>query len=530
MAELVVLTQGPPDSDVSCTPLGRSLGCQTGGGWRLSPAPGGDLQPDDIVMVLPVETRFARSACETILQAFTEHPEAVALYGDCLVGGRCHSRPAWSPTRVQSEPGASLPLAVRVSRPGFDPADDPLEQERQLAESNAPVLHLPSVLTIHPDWPPPGDEFLMGDPRFEPGERSGTRRRCPSLRGQASTSIIIPSAGVSRPATTRSMLSRHLETLTLLDPPPLEVIVVIGDEFRGEPPQQEDLKGSGLEVKVLHRGPGTFDFSRAINLGLLACRGELVLMANDDLEAETPDWLGRMAAHLDDPTVGAVGAALLYPDRTVQHAGMVIHGGHPRHLFKGASFDELGTGMVIHGDHPQHLFNNMEPAGTAAHGGDVARDAIGVTGACLLARRRDLLAVGGLSHDYPVSYGDIDLCLRLRRTGLRVVIEPAAVLVHHESASREPVIQPWEWNRFIHRWGEVNDPWFHPSFRGPNHPDPKDGNTDADPTDTDPDDDAATADDNAAPTDASGPARSTAIRSRMHESWVNIPWELPAQG
>ena len=251
---------------------------------------------------------------------------------------------------------------------------------------------------------------------------------------QASTSIIIPSAGHALPDTETSMLERCLTTLALLKPLPQEVIVVVGDEFQGEPPQQ----ANDLPMKVIYRGTGPFDFSRAVNCGVLASRGELVLMLNDDIEAESSDWLGRMAAHLDDPGVGAVGAALLYPDRSIQHIGIEFEDAQPIHSFRGCQLSEA-----------------------AAAGSDAARAVSSATGACLLARRNDLLALGGMSLEFPASYGDIDLCLRLAQWGLRVVVEPAATLVHHESASRPPVIEPWEWDRFIFRWGEAAD-WGHP--------------------------------------------------------------------
>ena len=160
-------------------------------------------------------------------------------------------------------------------------------------------------------------------------------------------------------------------------------------------------------------------------------------MLNDDIEAESPGWLRRMAACLNDPTIGAVGATLLYPDRSIQHIGIEFDDGQPIHSLRGRQLSEA-----------------------AAFAGDTARDVACVTGACLLARRRDLLAVGGMSIEFPVSYGDIDLCLRLHRSGLRVVVAPAAILIHHESASREPIIEPWEWDRFVFRWGEAAD-WEH---------------------------------------------------------------------
>ena len=481
MVALVVFPQGSSGTDAPHSPLGESLNSQTVETWRLAPDPGVEIAPDDIAIHLPPDSQLHSQACEMILRTFEQQPETVALYGDRMIGDQRQARPAWSPTRVQSEPGFCLPLAVRASWPQFDPRSGPLEVERRLAESNVAVLHIPSVLTSHPAALAPEGELLPEDPRFEPGKRPGTRRRRPSLPGQSSVSIIIPSAGITRPGAAGPMLARCLEGLSSLNPLPLEVIVVVGDEFQGEPPQAAD----GLPMQSVERGAGPFNFSRAVNCGLLASRGELVLLLNDDTEAETSDWLGRMAAHLEDPTVGAVGAALLYPDRTVQHVGVVIDNAHPLHPFR------------------HHAL-----ADTAAHGGDVARDVIGVTGACLLARRADLLAAGGMSQEYPVSYGDIDLCLRLLRQGLRVVVEPAAALIHHESASREPVIEPWEWERFIYRWGEVDDPWYHPAFWRPSEPDHKYLNAD-----------------HLAPVDPDGswPARTTAIRPKMHPSQMNLP-------
>ena len=277
----------------------------------------------------------------------------------------------------------------------------------------------------------------------------------PQPLSQASTSIIIPSAGHALPDAETSMLNRCLATLAQLEPLPKEVIVVVGDEFQGELPRQVN----SLPVGVIHRGPGTFDFSRAVNCGLLASSGDLVLMLNDDIEAESTDWIGKMAAHLEDPTIGAVGATLLYPNRSIQHIGIEIGDAQPVHSFRGCQLSEA-----------------------AAAGADVARDVISVTGACLLTRRSDVLNVGGMSLEFPSSYGDIDLCLRLLRSGLRVVVEPAATLIHHESASRPPVIEPWEWERFIARWGEEANSWHLPvnsatghNYDSPMTADPVDG-------------------------------------------------------
>ena len=456
------------------TPLIKSLRRQTSPAWLIATEPSRQMAPDDIAMRLPMDATLPDDACAAILRAFAERPEAAALYGDLMTCGRRRARPAWSPTRVRSEPGSSLPLAVRRGAPGFDPDADPFDVERRLAESRSTVLHIPRVLSKHPAGLPSRTAPEPDDPRFEPGPRPGTHRRRPSPKGQSRVSVVIPSAGVVRPGARRSLLDRCLDTLDALDPPPAELIVVVGDEFRGDPPSPV----RAAPLRVVHRGTGPFDFARAINCGLLASRGETVLMLNDDTEAETSDWLGRMAAHLEDPTVGAVGPTLLYPNRTLQHVGTLIDDARPLNPFVGQSLQD-----------------------TVPHGGDVARDVVAVVGACLLARRRDLLAVGGLSPELPVSFGDTDLCLRLRRFGLRVVVEPAAILLHHEGGSRESVIQPWEWDRFVHRWGEVADPWYHPAYWRPDDPDCLNRNADhLDPVDP----------------DGAWPARDTLLRSRVH--------------
>jgi GT2 family glycosyltransferase len=129
------------------------------------------------------------------------------------------------------------------------------------------------------------------------------------------------------------------------------------------------------------------------------------------------------------------------------------------------------AGVVLDDAWPLHPFVGADPAGLGEHGADVARDVVAVTGACLMARRADLLAVGALSTDFPLSFNDVDLCVRLRRRGLRVVIEPGAVIVHHETLTRTPEISAEEWDRWIGRWGEIEDPWYHPGHHRPDDPD-----------------------------------------------------------
>ena len=138
MAEVVVLPQAA-----------------TGSG--LDPS---ELDPDDIALCLPDDVQLDPQAGKAIMNAFSLYPEAVAVYWDILVDGQRRARPAWSPTRVQSEPGACLPLAVRASWPPFDPAMGPRELEQRLAESDAVVVSHPSGA----QHPPPTPRIRGGTP------------------------------------------------------------------------------------------------------------------------------------------------------------------------------------------------------------------------------------------------------------------------------------------------------------------------------------------------------------------------------
>ena len=217
----------------------------------------------------------------------------------------------------------------------------------------------------------------------------------------------------------------------------------MGEEYQGNP---EQIARADLPIRLERRPPGPFNFSSACNQGILAARNELVLLLNDDTEVDA-GAIDAMAVHFGDRTIGGVGALLRYPDGTIQHAGMVIDDAHPLHPFVGWTHDA-----------------------TRRFGGTVARDVIAVTGACFMSRRSLLLSLGAFSSHFPWSFNDVDLCLKIRRSGYRVIVEPLASLEHRESFTREPLIHEWEWDRWIDRWGEVLDPWYHPSYHRPDDP------------------------------------------------------------
>ncbi|MFS8039156.1 glycosyltransferase family 2 protein [Xanthobacter sp. AM11] len=164
------------------------------------------------------------------------------------------------------------------------------------------------------------------------------------------------------------------------------------------------------------RDDGGFNFPRICNLGVEAARGDLILLLNNDVEVVEPGWLGEMVALASLPGAGIVGAKLLFPDRTVQHAGAIV-------------------GLFRYADH--WFAHSAEDAPGYEDRLLVRQNLSAVTAACLLVRRDVWNAIGPLDAErFAEDCNDIDLCLRARRAGYDVVFTPFARLLHYESASR----------------------------------------------------------------------------------------------
>jgi GT2 family glycosyltransferase len=157
-----------------------------------------------------------------------------------------------------------------------------------------------------------------------------------------------------------------------------------------------------------------FNWSRLNNAAAAHSGSPILVFVNNDIEMTASGWDTRLRDLLSCPEIGAVGARLLYPDGTVQHAGIVlgIGAGGSEHEGRGASAEEGGPNGRWH----------------------KRRSVSAVTGALLACRRRDFEAVGGFDVDgLGIWFNDVDLCLKLIKRGLRVVYEPAIEAVHHES-------------------------------------------------------------------------------------------------
>ncbi|PTQ09118.1 hypothetical protein CLG96_14780 [Sphingomonas oleivorans] len=262
-----------------------------------------------------------------------------------------------------------------------------------------------------------------------------------------SVSIIIPTRDKVE------LLSACLAGLSRLRyPGACEIIVV--DNGTTQPAALrllEELQADDT-VQVI-RDDGPFNFSALNNRAAAQAAGDVFCLLNNDVEALDGDWLAAMVRHAVRPDVGAVGSMLLYPDGSVQHAGVAIGiGGAAGHLARGAMPTD-----------PDHF---------AWHG--VTRSVSAVTAACLVVRREAYFSVGGLdAAAFPVAFNDVDFCLKLQQSGLRNVFVAEARLIHHESVSRGKDHAPanierfnGELARFRKRWGsaEHSDPHYSPLF------------------------------------------------------------------
>ena len=196
-----------------------------------------------------------------------------------------------------------------------------------------------------------------------------------------------------------------------------------------------------------------FNYSAINNFAAREARGSILGFINNDIEVIEPEWLEEMVSHATRPEIGCVGAKLLYPDDTVQHAGIIIGlGGIAGHGHLRAHRNELG------------YFSRLQ----------IAQNVSAVTAACLLVRSEVFWEIGGLDELHlTVAFNDVDFCLKARQAGYLNLFTPFALLYHHESLSRGYETTPEKKERFAsetavmkERWGSILecDPFYSPNL------------------------------------------------------------------
>ncbi len=158
-----------------------------------------------------------------------------------------------------------------------------------------------------------------------------------------------------------------------------------------------------------------FNYAAIHNFAVPFCRGEQLLLLNNDTSIITPDWMEQMLQYAQREDVGAVGAKLYFPDDTIQHAGVIIGmGGVAGHIFSGTPRAEYG--------YQARLIS--------------AQDLSAVTAACMMIPKAVYEAVEGFDERFKVAFNDVDLCMKIRSLDKQIVFTPYAELYHYESKSR----------------------------------------------------------------------------------------------
>ena len=325
-------------------------------------------------------------------------------------------------------------------RKGFDGSQD-YDLVLRACELAREIIHIPKVLyhwRVHP-------ASTAGNPNAKNYAHDAGRKalqehldRC-NLHGQASNglatglyqaiyhrsewpliSIIIPSKDQA------ITLQTCIDSILKDNYPNLEFLILENNSTENETFQLYETLKQDSRFKIIN-WTKPFSYAAINNYGAKLANGELLLFLNNDIESLKKDNLFRLAEHALRPETGAVGAALFYPDNTIQHAGVVL----------------AMTGIAGHA--LRHT-----PKGKLGYGFRMAtiKNVSCVTGACLMMKQKTFEEVNGFDENLAIAFNDIDLCLKVREKGYTVVWTPHAEFTHFESKTRGPEDTPEKITRF----------------------------------------------------------------------------------
>jgi len=418
----------------------------------------------DYVATLDPDDELAPEALYDVARLLQKHPEADIVYSDEdkleFDGTRSEPffKPDWSPEYLLSCMYTShlgvyrreLVNAVGGFRPGFEACQD-YDLMLRLVEITQRVLHIPKVLyhwrKVQDSTAADAGAKLYATEAGRKALEDYTRRRGLSaevlntdrpltfrvkfdLKEKPLVSIIIPCRD---DLLLRDCLRSVAEKTTY---PRYEIIIV----DNGSTTREMKEFFAGLKYPVIPF-PEPFNFSRINNLAVRHAKGNYLIFLNSDTRVISPDWISALLEFTQQSEIGITGAKLYYPDGRIQHAGVILglHGvaGHSHRNFSGSS---------------RGYFNALF----------VTRNCSAVTAACMMIRREVFELVGGFDECLAVCYNDVDLCLRVRETGFRIVWTPYAELYHHEMVVRGHTINPEEVEYMKARWGDalLHDPYY----------------------------------------------------------------------
>lgn len=285
--------------------------------------------------------------------------------------------------------------------------------------------------------------------KVEHGKTLGTYRIKYEVEGNPKVSIIIPNKDFS---STLKVCLKSIKKLTTYKN--YEIIVVENNSEEEETFEYYKKIDGKDSIKVVYFPEKVFNYSKIINYGVKNSKGKYIIQLNNDTELLTSNWLEDMLGYAQRNNVGAVGSKLYYPDKTIQHAGVIIGiGGVAGHVFKN----------LPHNIHGYFSKDSM------------VQNLSAVTAACIMTPREIYDEVGYMDEKFAVAFNDVDFCLKIREKGYLIVYDPFVEFLHYESKSRGYEDNPekqarfkGEIDRFYSKWQKVldkGDPYYNVNLR-----------------------------------------------------------------
>lgn len=398
----------------------------------------------EFVGLLDHDDLLAPNALYEIVKILQDHPQADALYTDedkvtteLDEHFQPHLKPDFNLDLLRSNNYICHFFVVRKSivekaggfRKEFDGAQD-YDFIFRCTENAGEVLHVPEIL-YH--WrthkASTADNPASKMYAFEAGkraieahlERTGTKGEVSHtqdlgfyrvkypVQGKPLVSVIIPNKDEKETLQTcLEMLEKNTGYQNF------EIIIVENNSTTDEIFRYYKELSGNRKIHLLRWGK-EFNYSAINNFAVAHAKGEYLLFLNNDVKSINPDWLEEMLGVCQRPEVGGVGAKLIYPDNTIQHAGCVIGmGGIAGHMFVDMPADRTGY----------------------LHKASLLQDMSAVTAACLLMKKEVFEQAGGFTEELAVAFNDVDLCLKVRKNGYLIVYDPYVKLYHMESKTR----------------------------------------------------------------------------------------------
>ena len=426
------------DDRVHFQPLASNTGIAANTNAALEMAAG------EFVAFLDQDDTLAPQALFAVVQRLNQDPDLDLIYSDHDLlsqdGSRRYNpllKPNWSPEILLSANYITHLTVVRTAlmrqvgglNLEMDGAQD-WDLFLRLVEQTQRVAHIPQILYHWRDSQGSTAEDIWAKPYAPPAQlraisqhlerlglpepaaffdKSGYIRVRWDTDPTKKVSIIIPSRGASE------MLANCVDSI--LDKTAyanFEILIVNNGERRPESFPYYERVSADPRVRVLHYDQ-PFNYSSVNNFGAGAAQGDFLLFLNDDVQVIAGDWLDELVMWAGREEVGAVGAKLLSPDGSIQHAGAII--------------GLTGFGGHIFAGRPENQWSIFGLA-------EWYRDYLAVTAACVIFRREVFERIGGFDERFLLCGNDVEICLRVWEHGMRVVYNPFARLTHLEGATR----------------------------------------------------------------------------------------------